>query len=239
MTLLPKQIQPPTPRPSTSCPIHASLKTSVAIDNSCCATHGPQIPRHKTIGCRDLRPPPPIVVWEHVGTCSPIRGVWRRHPFAPGGNANPCSRLSAGMFTSRRGRRSVSQPGQQTRAFLAGPEKISSVAFLLARTEGNSHPSTTGTPQLKARVRHTGNASIPPSFLPLHQIRPSSQPLGTPLPKFRVGFQSRKVTGATHGGMIITDINLEEKSPLGHSYIAVHHRSARHGAFQELSRDQM
>lgn len=47
--------------PSTSCPAHASLQTSVAIDNSCPATHQPQIPIHKAIGWQDLRPPPTIV----------------------------------------------------------------------------------------------------------------------------------------------------------------------------------
>lgn len=52
-----------TEGPSTSCPAHASLKTSVAIDNSCRATHQPQLPRHKAIGWQDLRPPPPIVGW--------------------------------------------------------------------------------------------------------------------------------------------------------------------------------
>lgn len=62
-----------TEGPSTSCPAHASLKTSVAIDNSCRATHQPQIPRHKAIGWQDLWPPP--LLWgEHVGTCSPICG---------------------------------------------------------------------------------------------------------------------------------------------------------------------
>lgn len=156
--LLTKQIQPPTP-PFTSYPVHASVKTSVAMDNSCCATHRPQIPRHKSIACGDLWPPPPIVAGEHVGTWSPIWGVWcRRH----GRNVHPCSRLSAGMFPYQPEQASVSQP----RAFLASPEKISSVAFLLACTEGNSHPSTTGTPQLKAMVKRTGNAPLPPS-LPL------------------------------------------------------------------------
>lgn len=209
MTLLTKQIQPPIP--STSCPVHASMKTSVAIDNSCCATHRPQIPRHKTIGCRDLWPPPPIVVGEHVGTCSPTRGVWCRRPCAPGRNVNPCSHLSAEMFTYGWEQGSVSQRDQQARAFLASPEKISSVAFLLACTEGNSHPSTTGTPQLKATVKHTGNAPIPPS-LPLFFSISSSDlsilsapwsPCCPPLPKFWVGFQSRKVTGATHGVIIM------------------------------------
>lgn len=50
-----------TEGPSTSCPAHASLKTSVAIDDSCRATHQPQLPRHKAIGWQDLWPPPPVV----------------------------------------------------------------------------------------------------------------------------------------------------------------------------------
>ncbi|KAK2893545.1 hypothetical protein Q8A73_016029 [Channa argus] len=43
-----------TKGPSTSCPAHAFLKTSVAIDNSCRTIYQPQIPRHKAIGWQDL-----------------------------------------------------------------------------------------------------------------------------------------------------------------------------------------
>lgn len=119
------------------------------------------------IGCGHLRapPPPPIVVREHVGTCSPSGGVWCRRPRAPGRNGNPCSRLSAQMFIYERERGSVSQRDQQARAFLAGPEKISSVAFLLAWRRETPIPQQqelhSWRPWLSA-----GNAPIPPSLHP-------------------------------------------------------------------------
>lgn len=180
---------------------------------------------------------------EHVGTCSPIRGVWCRHPCPPGRNANPCSRLSAEVFTHRWGRGVVSQRDQQARAFLAGPEKISSVAFLLACTEGNSHPSTTGTPQLKAVVKHAGNAPIPPSLPLFFSISSSDLSiLSTPWspgwlpppPKFLRGIPQQKGhrchAWSDYYGVeacVSTDINLEEKSTVGRSDIVGRHQSVR------------
>lgn len=110
----------------------------------------------------------------------------------------------------------TSRPGHSWQA----RKKISSVAFLQACTKGNSHPSTTGTPQLKAAVNHTGNTPVPPTFPPslfpfqfLHLIWPSSWslrglvlvPSSLPPPPTKIlsEFQSRKVTGATHGVIII------------------------------------
>ncbi|KAK2833127.1 hypothetical protein Q5P01_017016 [Channa striata] len=84
-----------TEGPSASCPAHASLKTSVAIDNSCRAMYQPQLPRHKAIGWQDLWPPPPIVgggsmlgrVVQSVGNVDCV--FKSRHPCVPGRNVPP------------------------------------------------------------------------------------------------------------------------------------------------------
>lgn len=105
----------------------------------------------------------------HVGTCSPIRGRFGADTNVPlGGMLTPvlasllrCLRVSEnrGVYHSQ-----TSRSGHSWQA----RKKISSVAFLQACTEGNSHPSTTGTLQLKAVVKHTGNtpvlSSLPPSL---------------------------------------------------------------------------
>lgn len=82
--------------------------------------------------------------------------------------------------------------GKTSRAGHSWParKKTSSVVSLSARTEGNSHPTTTGTPPLKAMAKHIGKIPPPPflhslplsfSFLSLPSsslfaLSPSSQP---------------------------------------------------------------
>lgn len=62
----------PSRGPSTSCPAHASLQTSVAIDNSCPCSSPTTEPLHvKPLAGRIYGPR--LLLWgEHVGTCSPI-----------------------------------------------------------------------------------------------------------------------------------------------------------------------
>lgn len=180
-------------------------------------------------------------------------GVWCGHPCAPGRNVNPGSRLSAEMFTYRPEQASVSQRGQQARAFLASPEKISSVAFLLARRRETPIPqqqelhsrrpclSTLATPPLL----HPSLFSISSSDLSILSA-PWSPCYPPPLPKILSGIPEQKGhrchTWSYYyevKACVITDINLEEKSTLGRSYIVVHHQSVRYRAFQKFSWDKM
>lgn len=151
-----------------------------------------------------------------------------------------CLRVSenSGVYRSQ-----TSRPGHSWQA----RKKISSVAFLLARREGNSHPSTTGTPQLKATVKHAGDAPILPTLPPCLLFPISSSDLSTPPPPNSLsGIPEQKGHRCPTPryyyrveACVNADINLTERSTPGPSAVVVHHRSVRYGAFQELSWDKM